>query len=214
MSGTQLHAAVLDHEQSTIDGKLRACEAELKKLKQKARTLAQELSDLKDSKTGRLRRRLYDRSDVLPFITQAYQQFKDDSALFNKSLKGFRLQRSVALRRDQPLSYRVTLQRPSLSSVRFFPIFDIPFERGILKLEISLKPGRPAIASIARADEIQEFVPVEFKLNHLDTPPGTEIELRLFAEDLDGPLRIFEWRRYSFMGLGPVRRLPFFALCF
>ena len=196
------------------EGGAQVCEADVEKLRNKARALAREIAALKDGRIGRLRRRFYDRSDALPFIPDVHRQFKEDSILFNKNLKGFRLQTSIALRQDRPLSYRVALKRSGLSSAKFFPILDAPIGRGALKLLFALRSGDVLGSSGVEVNEIADFSPVQFKVINCEIPSDMEMELHLFADDCDVPVRLLEWRKYLFWGAGPLRTMPFFALGF
>jgi hypothetical protein len=213
---TQAALEAARQENKLLNAKIEAYETQLNKAeqyRQRALTVAAELDLQRSRRILRLIGRLFDRSDVYDLIAPPYQQIKDDSVIFNHGLKNYRLQASDSLHRIPFLSYDLQFEQHILKSIIVLPILDIPVSMGYLGLEL-INPANEILAQPTfPAGGVSGLDMVRF-----DFGPGIKVEgkleLRIFSRGLDAPLRIYEWRRFTLFGLGPLRRKAFMGFEF
>jgi SAM-dependent methyltransferase len=154
--------------------------------------------------------------DLRNEIAPAFQQLKDDSLLFTRSLRGFRLQTSPDLCSVPFLAYPLELElhRPGLSGLLLAPILDFPAQDGRFGIEI-VSPANTIVAQIAMpCSEIDVRVPTTFRFAPIADSHQGRFWLRVFVRDVTEPLRIFEWRKYRFAGFGPLQTRAFCGFLF
>jgi hypothetical protein len=64
------------------------------------------------------------------------------------------------------------------------------------------------------ANTVNTSTLVQIKFEPLQIAETNRLELRIFARELDMPLRIFEWRKYPLLGLGKKQYQPFIGYVF
>jgi hypothetical protein len=181
---------------------------------QRARALVAGLDSLRHCRTMRLLRRFSPERDLRDTLAPAFRSLKDESARSMPTTKGFRLQPSINLQRVPFVAYPLSLSRTNLSGVRFAPVFDLPVTSGWIGVEI-ISPGRRSVArGLVLCAEINEWSPTTVQL-----PPLTEVQpgtywLRVFVQDVNGPVRLLEWRRYRFFGCGSLQTRACYGLVF
>lgn len=162
--------------------------------------------------------RLRGRSDDAPGLPAELQPLRDDSLIFNRmrSVHPSRL-RLVASRNLQSvpyLPYPVTFGKAGLSSVACAPLLDLLPTAGELGVEI-LSPQKRVLRTASRpANQIEPGQPFAFSFEPLAETAAGEFEVRLFARNLDFPVRVYEWQGYSLAGLLAHPPLPFLAYTF
>lgn len=186
-------------------GDLDSRQAEAERQLPLARRLAFELDAFRNRKLLRLVEALRDRSDFFPHQPPEVQRWKDDSLLFGGPLDGYRLLPSLSLTRLSALEWALEMPRPGLRSLSVMPLFDLYPRLGNLRLEVWVGEQRLAESTRPAAD-IRGGAPLRFDFLPL---PGGALRLRLAAEDLDVPLRVYEWRKPARLGLGRALRRPF-----
>jgi hypothetical protein len=179
-----------------------------------ARIIAHDLDSYRNRKVARLIERVFDRTDVSKNLPSSFQRLKDDSLIFLPSLKGFILQPSVSLHRVPYISYRIQLKQVGLCGISFAPALDFLLHYGLLGIEVVSPAKQIVVHTYVSASRIEREIPVHFSFPPLGEAEPGNFELRVFARDLEVPLRIYEWRKYPLVGLGPVRALPFCGLDF
>jgi hypothetical protein len=156
--------------------------------------------------------RLLDRRDYAPLLPASFQQLRDDSLLYQGSLRGFRLRPSPSFTRSPVRSYPLRLDRPGLTGIAIAPAFDLLPRAGELALEL-LFQGKAVARSIVPAVQLQPDTPLVFRFSPpVDLP--SQVELRITGRDLDVPVRLYEWQRYALFGLGSLQTRPFIGLHF
>ncbi len=187
---------------------------EFHELRNKGNMLSLELDQFRNRKIVKSVNRLFCRIDARNDISPSFQQLKDDSALFIAKLKSYRLQPSINLQRVLFLQYPLNLDRPNLKGVLLAPILDLPLTLGTLGVEIVSPSNQIVCQSFISAPEINASIPSRFDFSIVTNSDQGRFWLRVFARDVDGPIRIFEWRKYSGFGFGPVQTRGFNGFIF
>jgi glycosyltransferase involved in cell wall biosynthesis len=178
-----------------------------------ARLMAQEMDAYRNRKIIRVLERLIDRVDYSAHLSAAYLQIRDDSLIFFYPLKNFRLRPSHNLQRVSHLSYPISLPRSGLNRLSFAAVIDLYPRVGTIGVEI-IGQDKVLVSASLPVNDIRADAPVSFTFPPLANASGGSIELRVFARDLDVPLRIYEWHYYPFGGLGNPRIKPFCSFDF
>ncbi|OGP75037.1 MAG: hypothetical protein A2V86_05685 [Deltaproteobacteria bacterium RBG_16_49_23] len=217
----QRHCAVLEMEVGEMRGTSAIREAELEqanieigRFRIKGKAIVHELDLFRNRKLTRWFNQFFEKSNLWNDILPSFQQLKDDSLMLNKGLKGYRLQPSLNLQRVSFLYYPLDLNRPDLRGILLASILDLPLTRGELGVEI-VSPSNTIVAQRALpVNQIDESVPVRFDFAPIKHSDHGRFWLRVFAREIDTPVRIFELRKYSAFGLGPLQARAFCGLLF
>lgn len=187
---------------------------EMERFRPKGISIAKELDGFRQRKIFRWIKRFRNNENAWDDISPAFQQLKDDSLIFNKKLKGFRLQPSMNLQRVPFLFYPLNLGRSNLQSILLAPIFDLPLSQGVLGIEI-VSPNSAIVAQkVVPVHEINEFHPTKFDFEPIPESDKGQYWLRVFVKDVEASVRIFEWRKYSLGGFGNLKTRPFCGYIF
>jgi len=171
-----------------------------------------ELDGMRESRISRLVGR-FRRFDLLQSLNPIFQQFVDDSYIF-QNVKGFLLQPSVSLQKVDFLSYRLEFNRPGLCSVCFAPLLDVPLQHGLMGIELVSPENKIIVQKTISINDLKGDTPGRFIFEPiLDTQQGLW-KIRIFARDIQGPLRLVEWRKYSWGGFGKLMTKAFLAFDF
>jgi hypothetical protein len=187
---------------------------EFDQLKNKSKLLSYELDQSRNRKVVRAVNRVLDRGDARKDLSPAFQQLQDDSAIFIAKLKSYRLQPSINLQRVPFLQYPLDLDRSNLKGILLVPILDLPLSEGILGVEIISPSNKVVCQSIISATQIDASIPTSLEFSPITDSDQGRFWLRVFVREVDGPIRIFEWRKYSGFGFGPVQTRGFNGLLF
>lgn len=203
-----------DQRMSAAQAALQAGEARYQRLLHSGQRLSQEVAALRDSRWARLRRRLRPHSDDLSMqVALPFQQLKDDSLIF-QDVRGYALRLSNDLCAHEYVSYPLALTQLGLTAVLLALVLDWPAAQGVLGLEL-VSPDVRIVAHLtmplARAPEDK---PVRFDFSPLPASAPGAFELRIFVREATAPVRVFEWQKYDFGGLGKLRRRIFCGLIF
>lgn len=146
-------------------------------------------------------------------LNPAFQQFLDDSFLF-QDVKGFALQTSYSLHNIEHLDYKIEFKRPGLSEVSIAPILDTPVTQGVIGVEIISPNNQVVRQKTISVSHLRKDKPITYAFDPiLDTKQGVW-KLRVFVRNVEGPIRLFEWRKYSWRGLGRLKTRVFAAFDF
>jgi hypothetical protein len=187
--------------------------AELDQQMPLARLMVQEMDAYRNRKIIRMIERLIDRVDYATHLSPAYQQIHDDSLIFFQPLKGYRLRPSQNLQRVSHRAYPILLPRSGLNRLSFAAVIDLYPRQGTVSVEV-IGHGKVLASAILPASQIRADAPVIFDFPPLANNGGEQVELRLFARDLDVPLRIYEWHHFPYFGLGSPKVKPFCSFDF
>lgn len=188
--------------------------AELAQLKSTGKCITAELEAYRQRRIIRWLNRLRNRSDASHDIAPAFQQLKDDSLIFTKGLNGFLLQPSDNLQRVPFLSYPLDLGRAHLTGILLAPIVDFPPTGGTVGVEI-VSPSNTIVAqALVPAHHIGATAPTRLDFAPLHDSDQGRFWLRVFVHDVDVPVRLFEWRKYSLFIVGAVQTRAFCGFVF
>ena len=146
-------------------------------------------------------------------IGQDFKQFLEDSHAFQK-LDGFALQPSLDLRSDQYKGYKIKFNHPGLSRISLAPIIETPLNQGVFGIEIVSPENKIVRQMIVQVSELHADIPVKFTFEPLSDTEKGEWEIRIFVRNIDGPIRLFEWRKYPLRGLGRLKTSLFASFGF
>jgi SAM-dependent methyltransferase len=201
------------HRSNELDLNIQRCKAEIDLLLPLARHMAQEMDAYRSRKIIRLIERLIDRVDYAAHLSPAYRQMLDDSLIFFHPLKGYRLRPSQNLQRVPHLTYPIRLPRSGLRRLSIAAVIDLYPRAGTLGMQI-LGQGKVLGSATVPTRDIRADAPVVFSFYPIANDADERVELQIYARDLDVPLRIYEWHRYPFWGLGDPQVKPFCSFDF
>ncbi len=179
----------------------------------KARNLAWDLDALRQRRAVRVLNRFVERYDLQNVLSPGYQRLKDDSAIFLPDLRGLCLQVSVSLQRAGGLGYPLWLPRHGLNGLLLAPVAEVRPAKGSLRIEIQWPTGELAARATFPAMDIRRDNPVRLQFASLE-PRDRPYRLGLFADDVDVPLYVLEWRKYRYWGMGRTQSRAFCGLLF
>jgi hypothetical protein len=211
------HAALqTEFEQTRANLQARSEEIERAMEKQRARAViaVNELEVHRNRKLVRMLQRMFDRSDAAKDLSPNFIALRDDSLIFFPQNNGYCLQPSVNLMQIPYLGYTVEFNQPGLCEIALAMIMDMQPRDGVLGIEL-VSPASQIVAQVVTpASQVDETKPLIFQFAPLSETAQGRFELRLFARNVDLPVRVYEWHRYLPLGLGGERRLPFCAFGF
>jgi hypothetical protein len=209
---TQGQIAARDLELEAMHTAFQRMEEATERLKQQAliaRLVARELDAHRNRKATQIADRLFGRGDFSNGLAPAMQRLKDDSLVFLPSLQGYRLQPSINLQRVPYLSYPLMLNSANLSGISLAALLDIYPLEGTLCIQIVTSNEKILAQAAIPANQLAFDTPVAFNFPPIRESGSVNLELRVLARDLDVPVRILEWQRYTLFGLGRLHALPF-----
>jgi len=209
-TGQKLSQAELELSQSQLE--LSQAGQKLSQNKSRSLNVVNELAGMRESRISRLMER-FRRSDLLALLNPAFQQFLDDSYIF-QNVKGYLLRPSVNFQKVEYLSYRLKLNRPGLCGIWIAPLLDIPLQQGVVGVELVSPENKIVLQQVVSVDELREDMPGHFSFEPvLGTQKGVW-EIRIFARAVEGPIRLVEWRQYAWGGMGRLKTRAFFGFDF
>ncbi|HEY9676780.1 MAG TPA: hypothetical protein V6C76_02175 [Drouetiella sp.] len=196
-------APVQQEPQSVIDLQNRVfeLEQELELVRMKGKLLSQETDLFRQRRIVYWSDRFRNTFDAWNLMNPGFLQLKDDTAIFNSSLNGFRLQASLSLLRVAFLTYTIDLKKPNLNSILLAPIVDVPLTSGELCIRIFEAPDTFVTSAIASVADIRDDKPLQFDFEPIKNSDKPLI-IRVHVQGVDAPVRIFEMRKYGLGGFG------------
>jgi ubiquinone/menaquinone biosynthesis C-methylase UbiE len=212
LSQTEQKLSQTEQKLSQTEQKLSQTEQKLLDLRTHASNAVKELCEMRESRVLMLVNR-FRRTSLREVVNSVFQRFLDDSYEFQK-MKGFLLQPSVNLQKVDFLGYRYEFNRCGLCGIWIAPLLDIPLARGVIGIELVSPKNKILVQQVTSVVDLKKDTPVQLVFEPIfDTQQGTW-ELRVFARDIEGPIRLLEWRKYSWAGLGKLRTRAFCAFDF
>ncbi len=148
--------------------------------------------------------------------------------MFLPRLAGYYLQDSVNLQRVACLEYPLELPRGGLAGLLLAAVCDVRPEQGTLGIRLLSPSGALLARAVTPAAGLNSGRPARFDFDAIGDcpdfrPPATPdrpkmglspsaCRLQVFAEDLQVPVRILEWRKYPWWGLRKTDARPFCGL--
>jgi hypothetical protein len=90
---------------------------------------------------------------------------------------------------------------------------DFPILKGIIGIEVESIEGDVVAKSTIKANQVNVLKPVRFEFPVIKNS-DKKINLKVFSQDLDNSLRIFEWRYFPWHGIAPVKKMIFCGYLF
>lgn len=192
-----------------LEDEIRSLSQKNRLLSERGKQLAQELDVFRQRRLVYWSDRFRSRFDAWHLMHPAFEQLKDDTALFQGELKGFRLMPSVNLNRVNCLNYELDLVRPCLKAILFAPVVDMPSDSGEICMRI-IGAGSKVLREVSVSlDRVSDSQPCRFEFPSLESHSAQPLSISLFVQNADVPVRIFELRKYPLFGFARIRRKLF-----
>ncbi len=188
-------------------------EEELELVRNKGKLLAQEVDLFRQRRIVYWSDRFRNTFDAWNLMNPGFQQLKDDAAIFNGSLKGYRLQPSLSLLRVAFLTYRLDLKKANLKSILLAPVVDVPLTAGEICIRIFAQ-DKFITSAIAPIVCVKDNKPLQFNFPPIAQSGTTPLLIRVHVQGVDAPVRIFELRKYGLGGFGRQKTKPFAGFIF
>ena len=191
-------------------------EAELRyqALRRQARALAHELDLFRQRRSVNVCDRFRGSFDAWELMHPAFQKLRDDSVLFCLKERGFRLLPGINLVRLPFMRYRIAPRRAGLKAILAAPIVDIPFETGEIIMRLKRSGGEVIAESTVAIDSVSGERPSRFEFPSVGSSSLEELDVHFCVRDVSVPVRLFELKRYRWLGLGRAERRGFFGFEF
>lgn len=203
-----------ESEMEKLQLRIQQLEKELDEVAGKGKLIAQELDLFRQRRLIFWSDRFRNTFDAWNSMSAAFQQLKDDSAIFHGSIKKYRLQPSISLLRVPFLRYTFKLNKPGLCGILLAPVVDVPLHLGELSIRIFAPDDELLASNTVPMSQIHDDRPVLFQFDPIIQSDKTPLIMRVFVQGVDAPVRIFELRRYAFAGFGRLRTHPFAGFIF
>lgn len=194
---------------SRLETTMNEREAELEYLKNKGKLIARELDLFRQRRAVQWMDRFRNRFDTWNMMASCFQQLKDDCVIFNGDLKGFILQPSTTLNRVPFVSYKIFVDRPNLSAVLLALIIDFPSVSGEVGIQIASADNVPLAEATQPVAMVHDDAPTVFEFSPISNSDEQKLTLKVFVRGADLPIRLFEMRRYTLLGLGSLKSKAF-----
>ncbi len=178
------------------------------------RVLAKDLDTFRNRKLFRLIDHIYNRSDLSKELPVTMHKLIDDSLIFLQSLKGFTLKISQNLNLVPHLSYDLYLPLQKLSGIYLAAILDISATMGVLRIEISTHDNQIVAQSEIQTSLIERGNPTLFSFSPFTPKSSSMYSLRIYARNVDIPIRIYEWQKSNLLNFGHIQTKPFMGYQF
>lgn len=189
-------------------------ESELKTMREKSKYIAQELDLFRQRRAIFWSDRFRNTFDAWSLVSKGFQRLKDDTAIFNGNLSGYRLQPSLSMARVAHLSYKVSLKTANLSGVLLAPVVEMPVHKGEICLQILGSSQELLVEAYAPISDVNDDDATIFRFPALAASKDEELTLKVFIQSVDVPVRLLEMRRYALNGFGGLSTICFAGFIF
>jgi hypothetical protein len=152
--------------------------------------------------------------DSWNLMNKGFQRIKDDTVLFSKGIKNFRLQASTNLLRVPYISYKIDLKRANLCSVMLAPVVEIPLDQGEIYLQILGANQELLVECSVPVSDIKDEKPTVFNFPAIERSDKEVLTMKVFVQGVHAPVRIFEMRKFELWGFGKLTTLAFAGFTF
>lgn len=197
-----------------IERYIQKLEEELDLVRSKGKLLSQELDLFRQRRLVFWCDRFRNLFDAWNLMNPAFQQLKDDSAMFCGPIQGYRLQPSLSMLRVSFLTYKIKLSRPNLRAILLAPVVDVPLTVGEICLRLFSEKETFLATATVPVSAIKDNKPIEFSFPPIANSDQMILIMRVFVQGVDAPVRIFELRRYALGGFGKLSTKPFAGYIF
>ncbi len=187
---------------------------ELQLTREKSKCIARELDLFRQRRAIFWSDRFRNNFDAWNLMNKGFQQLKDDTLLFCRGQKGFRLQPSISLLRVPYVSYVIDLKRKNLCGVMLAPVAEVPLVNGEIYLQILGSKQELLVQSSLPITMIRDDAPTIFTFPPIAESGREKLTLKVFVQGVDAPVRVFEMRRYKLAGFGELETRSFSGFIF
>lgn len=192
---------------------IQSLEAELHSVREKSKFIAQELDLFRQRRAIFWSDRFRNTFNAWSLLSKGFQRLKDDTAIFARDLKGYRLQPSLSMLRVSYLTYKVKLNTKGLTGVYLAPVVEFPLQKGEIVLQIMEESKKLLVETSVPVAQISDDGPVAFRFPPLQNS-DKELIFNIFVQDVDVPVRLLEMRRYALGGFGRLSTVCFAGFMF
>ncbi len=209
----QQRAAVLtrDTELNQARQTLQAHASIVEQLRLKGTVAARELGASRQRRLTQILERLTHRSNAWDNVGTPFQQLKDDTLLFHakNDLDGYLLQPSINLQNVPFVYYALKINRANLAGILLAVILDFPATAGTLGIEIVSPENTIVAQTTIPLNQVNDVALARLNFPAIRDSKQGQFWLRVFVRDANVPVRIFEWRKYTWLGLGAIKTQAF-----
>lgn len=184
-------------------------EAANKKLEERGKLLARELDVFRQRRLVYWSDRFRNKFDAWHMMHPAFEELKDDTIIFQRDLKNYRLLPSLNLARVGSLRFDLDLRRAGLIAILLAPIVDMPSDCGEICVRI-IGPMQEVVREISfPLAKLSEEHPCELNFPSLGRLSEEALTVHIFVQNVDVPVRVFELRNYPLFGFAKLKRKLF-----
>lgn len=196
-----------------LDKKLKETEADLERINQTAKSIINQMNMFENRRSFRLINRFLNKTDFYHIILPHIKPLEDKNHTFIKKSFNFRLKPSDNLQNISFLNYFFYLSSQKLIGIMLLFKLDFPINKGILGIEIWSPDNQLLIQKTIPANQVAgDFIRFDFPpIRYQAQSPCC---LKVFAKEIDVPVRIWEWQKYYLWGFGPLQKKLFCGLIF
>lgn len=206
--------SVMEPETTEDKNDLVALKRELQITREKSKYIALELDLFRQRRAISLSDRFRNTFDAWNLMNKGFQRLKDDTAIFFGGIAGFRLQPSVSMLRVPFLSYKVDLRTKNLSGILLAPVVEVPTAHGEICLQVLGESQQLLAQASTSVATIKDDAPTALIFPPIANSDKQVLTIKVFAQGVDVPVRLFEMRRYKWGGFGELETRSFAAFIF
>ena len=147
-------------------------------------------------------------------IAPAFQPLMDSSVRYLPDSNEFTCGPSCNLQQVPFVAYPLEPRRRNLCAVRLAPILDFPMSEGRLGVELISSANQIVAQGVVPLADVDDSVPTVVSFLPVADSDRGRLWLRVFVRDAAYPVRLLEWRRHRFRGLGRLQTRAFCQLVF
>jgi glycosyltransferase involved in cell wall biosynthesis/outer membrane murein-binding lipoprotein Lpp len=178
----------------------------------RARSAIQELDTIRNRRVIRMLERILGRQNAIDLLSEEFTPMLDEARLNIPHLNGYVLQPGTNLMRTPYLTYTIEPGEGRWTDIWIALLTEVHPETGIIGMDIFTQSQSHVTHTAIPANNLKHEHPLRFHFDPIETRPGQRFELHFFAREVDVPVRLFEWRRYTLKGFGPIRKQLFYAV--
>ena len=179
----------------------------------RARKLARLVDHYQEHPVRKIYHRFLSRNNLLPYLADTFVPLVKYSSEANLK-DGYRLRLGKNLQHVPYVRYSIDIPKQNLKGIQFAMSMDLPMMKGKLFIELTTPEGNVIAQSEVAGETLDSNSPVQFNFPVIRDSERSGCLLKIYAHDLDVPLRMFEWHKYTFFGLGRFINKPFYNLLF
>jgi glycosyltransferase involved in cell wall biosynthesis/SAM-dependent methyltransferase len=161
---------------------------------------------------GKISRRFFNKEDAWGLLPEKYERLRIDSlSYYGGEREGFVLRPSIDLREVQFLEYPIQFQQSKIQEVLLAFDMDFPISYGIVGIEF-VDPKENIVANtLLNGNLIPMDQPFKIQFEPVENVNAGLYRFRVFARNVDVPVRVLEQQKYTYFGFGRLHTRVFAA---